>query len=210
MNETKPIRVMVVDDHEVVRDGIAALVGLQSDMDVVGSASDGIEAIALFREKRPDVTLIDLRMPIFDGVQTITQLRGEFPGSRFIVLTTFEGDDEVLRAMKAGAQGYVLKGSRREELMQAIRDVHAGLRRVPAQLSERAFLRAADESLSTRELEVLALMARGLGNRKIASSLSISESTVKKHVNAILAALKTQNRTEAVVQALKRGLVRVE
>lgn len=210
MTESQAIRIMVVDDHEVVRAGIAALIGMNPDMALAASVADGFAAIAAYREHRPDVTLIDLRMPAFDGVQTITQIRREFPEARFIVLTTFDHAEDVFRALRAGAQGYVLKGARGAELMQAIRDVHAGLRRVPAELSERALLHAADPSLSAREMEVLGLMARGLGNAEIGKALSISPSTVKKHVNAILAALSVDSRTEAVVVALKKGLVRVD
>jgi DNA-binding NarL/FixJ family response regulator len=196
-----------VDDHPLLREGVAVLVASQSDMKVVGEASDGREAIEEFRKRRPDITLMDLQMPEMKGIDAIIAIRAEFPEARIIVLTTYRGDVQVLRALKAGARGYLLKGLLRKELLETIRAVHAGLKRIPPELAAELADHAADEALSAREIDVLRLIAGGNANKVIAAQLSITEETVKGHVKNILAKLSANDRTHAVTIGLKRGII---
>jgi DNA-binding NarL/FixJ family response regulator len=205
--EPKPIRILTVDDHPLLREGVAALVATQSDMKVVGEASDGREAIEEFRKRRPDITLMDLQMPEMNGIDAVLAVRAEFPEARIIVLTTYRGDVQVLRALKAGARGYLLKGLLRKELLETIRAVHAGLKRIPPELAAELADHAADEALSAREIDVLRLIAGGNANKAIAAQLSITEETVKGHVKNILAKLSANDRTHAVTIGLKRGII---
>jgi len=205
--EPKPIRILTVDDHPLLREGIAALVASQSDMKVVGEACNGIEALEMFRKHRPDITLMDLVMPEMKGVDAIIAIRAEFPGARIVVLTTYTGDVQVLRALKAGARGYLLKGLLRKELLDTVRAVHAGRKCIPAEVAAQLADHAGDEVLSTREIEVLRLIAGGNANKAIADQLSITEETVKGHVRNILAKLSANDRTHAVTLGLKRGII---
>jgi DNA-binding NarL/FixJ family response regulator len=208
--EKRPIRVMVCDDHQIVREGLVALLQAQGQFQVVAEAGDGEAALALFRRDPPDVTLIDLRMPKLDGVEVIRVLRREFPGSRFLVLTTYDSEDDVSRALKAGASGYLLKGTNRSTLRDAIRLIHNGRRFIPPEIADRVLPGAAAEELTEREVEVLRRIAEGLSNREIGEQLGISESTVKTHVNRLLGKLGVTDRTKALVLALKRGLVHID
>ena len=201
------IRVMVVDDQAVVRQGIVALINTVADMTVVAEARDGQEAVELFRAHRPDVTLMDLRMPVVGGVEAITRIRREFPGARVIVLTTFDGDEDIYRSLQAGAQGYLLKDMFFDELEEAVRKVHAGARRIPTVVAERLAERMAGEVLTGREVQVLELIVRGKSNKEIGTLLHISEATVKSHINNILSKLGVSDRTQAATTALQRGLV---
>jgi len=205
--EPKPIRILTVDDHPLLREGIAALVATQSDMKVVGEASNGIEALEMFRKHRPDITLMDLVMPGMKGVDAIIAIRTEFPEARIIVLTTYTGDVQVLRALKAGARGYLLKGLMRKELLETVRAVHAGQKCIPPEVAAQLAEHAGDEALSAREIEVLRLIAGGNANKQIADQLSITEETVKGHVKNILAKLSANDRTHAVTIGLKRGII---
>jgi len=201
------IGVLSVDDHPLLREGIAALVNAESDMKLVAEASNGQEAIKKFRLHRPDVTLMDLQMPALNGIEAIIGIRSEFPNARIIVLTTFAGDVQVLRALKAGARGYVLKGHVRRELLDTIRAVHAGQKRIPAEVAAELAEHASEDDLSSREIDVLRLIAFGHANKQIAAQLSIAEETVKSHVTNILAKLGANDRTHAVTLALKRGII---
>lgn len=201
------IRILAVDDHPVLRDGISAILAPQSDMELVGEASDGAEAVAAFRSLRPDVTLMDLQMPVMDGLSAIAEIRAEARNARIIVLTTYEGDVQAVRALKAGASAYLLKTSLRKELLEAIRTVHAGRRYVPAEIAQEIAMHAGDETLSPRELEILQLVADGHANKGIAWKLSISEDTVKAHLKNVFAKLDVRDRTQAVTAALRRGIV---
>lgn len=204
------IRVAVFDDHQMIREGIVALLRMHDDLEVVGEAGDGASAIELYRQLLPDVALVDLRMPGKDGVAVIRELRAEFRNCRLLVLTTYDSEDDVSRALHAGARGYVLKGASRTTLTDAIRTVHAGRRYIPADLADRVLPRPADEELSEREMDVLSGIAAGLNNREIGDRLAISESTVKSHLNHLFAKLGVTDRTKALVVALRRGLTRVE
>jgi DNA-binding NarL/FixJ family response regulator len=204
-----PIRVLVCEDHQIVREGIVALLEADPDFKVVAEAGDGVAAIALFRQHAPDVTLIDLRIPKMDGVATIRLLRREAPGARFLVLTTHDTEDDISRALQAGASGYLLKGIGRATLRDAIRIIHAGRRFIPADIADRVLPGSAAEELTDRELQVLRRIAEGLSNREIAEQLGISESTVKTHVNGLLGKLGVTDRTKALVLALKLGLVEI-
>lgn len=202
-----PIRVLAVDDHPLLREGIAALLANQPDLTLVAEAANGREAIEQFRRHRPDVTLMDLQMPEVNGVEAMIAIRAEFPSARIIVLTTYVGDVQVLRALEAGARGYLLKSVLRKELPEAIRLVHAGHKRIVPEVATELAEHAADEALSAREVEVLTLIARGNANKMIASHLSITEETVKGHVKNILAKLAANDRTHAVTIGLKRGII---
>jgi len=202
-----PIRILAVDDHPLLRQGIAALVSGESGMKLVAEAFDGQEAIDKFRLHRPDVTLMDLQMPAVNGIEAIIGIRSEFPNARIIVLTTYTGDVQMLRALKAGARGYVLKGHVRRELLDTIRAVHAGQKRIPPEVAAELAEHATDEALSSREIAVLRLIAAGNANKEIAAQLSIAEDTVKSHVTNILAKLGANDRTHAVTLALKRGII---
>jgi DNA-binding NarL/FixJ family response regulator len=205
--EPSPIRILTVDDHPLLREGIAALVASQSDMKVVGEASNGLEALEKFRKLRPDITLMDLVMPGMKGVDAIIAIRAEFPEARVIVLTTYTGDVQVLRALKAGARGYLLKGLLRKELLETVRAVHAGRKCIPPEIAAQIAEHAGDEALSAREIEVLRLIAGGNANKQIADQLSITEETVKGHVKNILGKLSANDRTHAVTIGLKRGII---
>ncbi len=202
-----PIRILAVDDHPLLREGIAALVNSQPDMKLVAEAANGREAIEQFRKHRPDVTLMDLQMPELNGIDAMIAIRGEFTQARIVVLTTYKGDMEVLRALKAGARGYLLKNLLRLELLETIRAVHAGEKRIPPEVAAQIADHAADDDLTSRETEVLQLIASGNANKAIAARLSISEETVKGHVKNILSKLAANDRTHAVTIGLKRGII---
>jgi two-component system NarL family response regulator len=206
----KRIRVAVFDDHVMIREGIAALLSMQDDLEVVGEAGDGDSALELYRRVRPDVALVDLRMPKLDGVAVIRALRAEFPACRLLVLTTYDGEDDISRALHAGARGYLLKGASRTALTEAIRTVHAGHRYLPAELAARVAPRPAEEALSDRELEMLKGIAEGMSNKEIGDHLGIAENTVKGHVNRLLAKLGVSDRTNALVVALRRGIIHLD
>lgn len=201
------IGVLSVDDHPLLREGIAALVNAESDMKLVAEAVNGQEAIEKFRLHRPDVTLMDLQMPVLNGIEAIIGIRNEFPNARIIVLTTYAGDVQVVRALKAGARGYVLKGHVCRELLDTIRAVHAGQKRIPPEVAAELADHAADDGLSSREIDVLRLIAAGNANKQIAGRLGIAEETVKSHITNILAKLGANDRTHAVTTALKRGII---
>ena len=209
MNDDRKIRVLTVDDHPVVRNGIAGLVGDQADMVLVGKASNGREAIQQFRTHKPDVTLMDLQMPELNGIDAIIAIRAEFPQARVIVLTTYTGDVQIVRALKAGAQGYLLKNLLHKELLDAIRSVHGGKRILTPELSVEVASHAVDDSLTPAEISVLRLIADGNANKQIADRLSISEETVKSRVKNILSKLDANDRTHAVTIAVKRGIIDV-
>jgi len=202
-----PIRIMIADDHPVVREGFAAMLETEPDMAVVGLARTGEETVELFRRVRPDVTLMDLRMPGMGGVEAIRAIRREFPDSRVIVLTTYDGDEDIYRALEAGAQAYLLKDMLCDEILAAIRAVHAGQRRIPAAVGTRLADRVTGMHLSDRERRVLELVATGKSNKEIAAALEITEATVKGHMTNILGKLGVTDRTQAVITALRRGLV---
>src|SRR6185369_14167787 len=204
---TTTIRVLTVDDHPLLRDGIAALLSTQSDIEVIGEASNGREAIELFRKLRPDVTLMDVQMPEIDGIEALITIRSEFPSARVIVLTTYKGDVQVIRALKAGAQAYLLKGLLRQELLTTIRDVHAGRKRIGQEVADQLADHLGDDSLTEREIDVLRLIADGNSNKMIASHLSVTEDTIKGHVKNILSKLGANDRTHAVAIGLKRGII---
>ena len=201
------IRILTVDDHPLLREGIAAILALQPDMQLVGEAEDGAQAIKIFRELKPDVTLMDLQMPVLNGVEAITRIRTDFPNARIIVLTTYAGDVQALRAMRAGAAGYLLKGALRRDLLDTIRAVHAGRRYLSREIAQQIALHSSEDSLSEREIEVLRLVAAGKANKEIAGELSVSEDTVKAHLKSIFAKLIVGDRTQAVTLALKRGII---
>lgn len=203
----RPIRVMTVDDHPALRDGIAAIVALQDDMVMVGEAANGAEAVAAFANLRPDVTLMDLQMPGMGGVEAIAAIRKEHRNARIVVLTTYDGDVQAAQALKAGASAYLLKSALRKELLDTIRAVHAGRRRIPPEIAQEIALHAADDPLSDREIAILNLVAAGHPNKRIAWHLGISEDTVKAHMKNIFAKLTVNDRTQAVTAALKRGII---
>jgi len=208
MRKSEPgIRVLVADDHPVVCMGLSAMIAGQKDMTVVAQAADGVEAVELFRKHKPDVTLMDLRMPRMGGVKAIRAIREEFPNSSFIVLTTYQGDEDIHKALQAGAQAYLLKGMPHGELLEAIRSVHAGRRYLPQSVLKSLAERPPGPELSPRELGILKLIVRGMSNKEIANTLNIMEGTVKWHVNIILGRLNVSDRTQAAVAALQRGIV---
>lgn len=207
MNSGACIRILVVDDHPLLREGIAAVVAAEADMTICGEAADGYEAVAGFRTQRPDIVLMDLQMPRMNGVDAIGQIRREFPQARIVVLTTYSGDAQALRALEAGASGYLLKGSLHRELVDAIRDVHQGQRRIPAEVATCIAEHVADDALSLREMQVLGCVAGGHANKAVARQLGISEETVKAHMKSILGKLAARDRTHAVTIALRRGIL---
>src|SRR5271165_6524586 len=196
--ETGTIRILAADDHALLREGIASLVAIEPDMELVAHASTGREAIAQFRRHRPDNTLMDLQMPDISGIEAIIAIRGEFPNARIIVLTTYAGDVQVVRAFKAGARGYLLKGNVHKDLLETIRAVQAGRKRIPPEVAADLAMHTAEDQLTARELEVLKLIAQGNANKEIAAQLSIREDTVKSHVGNILEKLGANDRTHAV------------
>ncbi|HWM93423.1 MAG TPA: response regulator transcription factor [Thermoanaerobaculia bacterium] len=205
--ESPKTRILLVDDHAVVREGLLSLLQRQGDLLVVAEAADGASAIRLYRQHRPDLVVLDLRLPDMDGVAVTVAIRAEFPQARLLVLSSFDGDEDIYRALKAGARAYVLKDSTREELLAAVRAVASGQRSLSTTVAERLAERVAGSELTPRELAVLRQIVSGRSNKQIASALSISEGTVKTHVKSILAKLGVEDRTEAAVLALRRGLV---
>jgi DNA-binding NarL/FixJ family response regulator len=204
---SQAIRILAVDDHQLLQEGIAAMLSSQDDMTLVGQAGNGREAIEMFRLYRPDVTLMDLRMPDMTGIQAITAIRDEFPNARIIVLTTYSGDAQAAAALKAGAVGFLLKNLVRKELIETIRIVHSGKRRVPPEIAIEIAEHVADDALTVREIEVLRSVAAGKSNKLIAAELDITEGTVKTHMKSILPKLAASDRTHAVMIALKRGIL---
>jgi DNA-binding NarL/FixJ family response regulator len=204
-----PIRILMVDDHPLLREGVAALIAGRGDMKVIGQASNGREAIAQFRSHRPDVTLMDLQMPDMNGIDAIIAIRGEFPDARIVVLTTYSGDALAQRALKAGAQAYVLKSHVRKDLLDIIRTVHGGKKSINPDVAADIAVHSADDGLTAREIEVLALIATGKSNKLIADKLSITEETAKAHVRSILSKLDAKDRTHAVTLGLKRGIIQL-
>jgi two-component system, NarL family, response regulator len=205
--QSESIRILTVDDHQLLREGIAAVLESQEDMTVVAQASNGREAVDSFRRLRPDVTLMDLRMPDMSGIEAITAIRAEFADARIIVLTTYAGDAQAAAALKAGAAGYLLKNLVRKELIETIRVVHSGKRRIPPEIATEIAEHVADDALTEREVQVLRRVAAGKSNKLIAAELDISEGTVKTHMKSILPKLDASDRTHAVMIALKRGIL---
>lgn len=203
------IRVLIGDDHSVVREGLASLIGRKSDMTVVAEAVNGREAVELWKQHRPDITLLDLRMPELDGVGAIKAIRADDVSARIVILTTFDGDEDIFRAIQAGAKGYLLKDTPRDALMDCIRRVHAGETCIPVHLAVKLAGRVSGEALSGREIDVLKLMAQGKSNKEIGSALFISEGTVKSHAKNIFAKMNVISRTEAVATATRRGLIQL-
>ena len=201
------IRILAVDDHPLLRKGIAALLNAELDMKLVAEASDGEEAVESFRLHRPDVTLMDLQLPGLNGIEAINRILSEFPDARVVVLTTYTGDSQVLRALRAGARAYILKGHVHRELLETIRTVHAGRKRIPPDVATELAEHAAEDELSSREIDVLRLIAAGNSNKGIADQLHIGEATVKSHVTNILSKLSANDRAHAVTIGLKRGII---
>lgn len=201
------IRVLLVEDHQVVRQGLAALFAASGEIEVAGAVGDGAEAVTAFRKLRPDVTLMDLRLPKMGGVEAIRAIREEFPEARVVVLTTYDGDEDIFRALQAGAKGYLLKGMPFDELVRTIHAVHAGKSRVPAPVAEKLAERISGQQLTARELSVLERIVAGRANKEIAADLFISEATVKTHVNSLLSKLGVVDRTQAATVAIQRGFV---
>jgi DNA-binding NarL/FixJ family response regulator len=203
----KLIRVLTVDDHSLLRKGIAALVNAEPDMKLIAEASNGQEAIESFRLHRPDVTLMDIQMPSFNGIEAIARIQSEFPDARIIVLSTYTGDAQVVKALRAGARAYILKGHVHRELLETIRAVHGGLKKIPPDIAAELAEHATDDELTQREIDVLRLIAAGNSNKLIADHLSIGEATVKSHVTNILSKLGANDRAHAVTIGLKRGII---
>lgn len=204
------IRVLVVEDHNVVRQGLVALLNLVEGIQVVGEAADGVEAIAQIRKHQPAITLIDLRMPRLSGVEVIQRVRAEAPQTRFIVLSTYDGDEDIYRALKAGAKAYLLKGMTSEDLVATIRMVHAGKSHIPPAIAEKLADRMGSEDLTPREFDVLEQIVHGKSNKEIAAELGVSEATVKTHINSLLSKLGVTDRTQAATAAIQRGIVPLE
>jgi DNA-binding NarL/FixJ family response regulator len=206
----EPIRVLIVEDHNVVRQGLAALLKVVEGLEVVGEAADGAAAITQFRKHQPDITLIDLRLPRLSGVDVIHQIRSETPQARFVVLTTYDGDEDIYRALKAGAKAYLLKGMTSEDLIATIRTVHEGKSHIPPAIAEKLAERMGAEELTPREFDVLEQIVHGKSNKEIASELDVSEATVKTHINSLLGKLGVTDRTQAATAAIQRGIVPLE
>jgi DNA-binding NarL/FixJ family response regulator len=207
---TDTIKILIVDDHNIVRQGLAALLKTVQGFEVVAEGSDGEQAVELFGKHKPDVTLMDLRLPRMNGVDAIARIREGTPGARIVVLTTFDGDEDIYRALQAGARGYLLKGMDLAELTEAIRTVHAGKTRIPPRVAEKLAERMGGASLTAREMDVLRLIVAGKSNKDIGNALFISEATVKTHVNSLLSKLGVEDRTQAATTALQRGIVHLE
>lgn len=203
------IRILIAEDHTVVRDGLIAIIKQERDMEVVAESGDGKQAVELWKKHRPDVSLMDLRMPGLDGVNAIYAIRAADPNARIVVLTTFDGDEDIYRGMRAGAKSYLLKDVRREELFQCIREVHSGRTFVPPAIAAKLAERLPTEELTPRELEVLSLLAQGKPNKLIGADLAITEVTVKSHVQSLFRKLNVLSRTEAIAVANRRGLLRL-
>jgi len=208
--EQRRIRILVVDDHALMRVGLVASIGGEPDMEIVAAASNGKEAVEFFRQHRPDITLMDLKMPVMGGVEAIQAIRGECPSAKVIVLSTYEGDDDIFRALEAGATSYLLKDTLAEDLVRVIREVFAGGRPLPAPVAKRLADRMLRPDLTARELDVLRLIARGMRNKEIAAQLGIGEETTQGHVKNILSKLGLHDRTEAVAVAVRRGIVHID
>ena len=204
---TSPIRVLCIDDHALVREGLAALINRQADMQVIAEATSGRDGLELFRIHRPDVSLVDLRLPDISGIEVIARILGEKADARILVVSSSEGDVDIHRALSAGAKGYVLKGMPREALLEAIRKVHRGDKAIPPEVAAAVAAHLTDEPLTRRELEVLTVVASGAHNKEIAATLGISEDTVKMHIKSIMAKLGAEDRTGAVTTAIKRGVI---
>lgn len=209
MNKALPIRVLCVDDHPLLREGISAAITKQPDMLLLGEASNGREAIEMFRKHKPDVTLLDLRLPDTSGIDVMIAIRSEFPEARIIILTTFEGDFEIQRALEAGARAYLLKSMPPKEIMEAVRQVYAGKKRIPTEVAAHLADHLHEEALTGREIEVLRHIAGGNRNQDIAEKLFITEETVKVHVKHIMEKLGAADRTEAVAIGVRRGIIRL-
>lgn len=211
MADTVPgaIRILVVDDHPVLREGVTAILETQADMTVAGVACDGAEAVSRFRELQPDVTLMDLQMPGMDGIEAIKAIRADYPGARILVLTTYEGDVQAVRALKAGATGYLLKSSLRTEMVSAIHNVHRGQRHIYRVVADEIASHVTSEQLSQREVTILQFIAIGMANKQIAGKLGVAEETVKAHLKTIFSKLDVADRTHAVTVAVKRGIIRL-
>lgn len=207
MNAPHPIRVLVADDHPMLREGLAAVLGHCPDVALVAEAGDGAQAVEKYREHRPDVTLMDLQMPVMNGIDAIAAIRAQDPLARIIVLTTYKGDVQVLRALKAGAAGYLLKSMLRNELLDTIRKVHAGQQHIPPEIAAEMAAYFAADALTARETDVLRLVALGNSNRRVAAELGIAEETVKAHMSGLLAKLGANDRTHAVTIAIRRGII---
>ena len=204
------IRVLIVEDHNVVRQGLVALLNVVEGLTVVGEAADGLDAIDQYRKHQPDVTLMDLRLPRMGGVEAIHRIRSEAPQARIIVLTTYDGDEDIYRALKAGARAYLLKGMTSEDLVTTIRAVHAGKSHIPAAIAEKLAERMGTEDLTPREFDVLKEIVNGKSNKEIATELNVSEATVKTHINSLLGKLGVTDRTQAATAAIQRGIVPLE
>ena len=207
MSDARSIRILTVDDHPVLREGIAAVLASEADIALVAEASNGCEGIEQFRKHRPDITLMDLQMPVMNGTEAIAAIRKDFPNARIIVLTTYSGDAQAVRAFKVGASGYVLKSMVRKELVETIRTVHSGRKKIPPEIAIEMAEHHADDALTEREIEVLRRVAAGNANKRVADLLGISEETVKAHLRNILSKLGANDRTHAVTIALKRGII---
>ncbi len=206
----KAIRVLVVEDHQIVRQGLVALLNVAEDVEVVAQASDGAEAVREFEAKQPDVTLIDLRLPKMSGVEAIQRVRSRYANARFIVLTTYDGDEDIYRALQAGARAYLLKGMSVDVLLSTIKSVHAGKSIIPPAIAQKLAERMASEPLTQREQEVLEEIVRGKSNKEIGAELGVSEATVKTHINNLLGKLGVEDRTQAATAAIQRGLVQLD
>lgn len=204
------IRMMIVDDHEIVRQGLIALLNTEPGISVVAEAANGQQAVDFYQQHQPDVTLMDLRLPVMGGVEATRLIRQQFPAARIIVLTTYDGDEDIYRALQAGAQSYLLKGISFDELLETIRTVYAGARRIPATVAERLAERIPGQDLTKRELQALTLIVKGKSNQEISLELGISEATVKSHINSLLSKLGVSDRTQAATTALQRGIVHLE
>ncbi|MBN9616470.1 MAG: DNA-binding response regulator [Acidobacteriales bacterium 59-55] len=206
----EPIRILVVDDHHVVRQGLVALLNIMPEIKVIGEASDGLQAIEMYRSLRPDITLMDLQLPKLGGVEAIQKIHADDPAARFVVLTTFDGDEDIFRALQAGAKAYLLKGMTIDELLSTIQAVHSGKTRISPAIAEKLAERMSSHALTARELAVLERIVAGRANKEIASDLDISEATVKSHVNNLLSKLGVSDRTNAATVALQRGIVHLK